>query len=49
MQGHFDPQTLEMRGVLWQLNEGLILASVEDPSNGVTMTARVISVERELC
>jgi hypothetical protein len=33
--------------VLWQLGEGLILASVEDPSKGVTMTAHVISVDRE--
>jgi hypothetical protein len=54
VQGHFDPQTLEMRGVLWMLNTvlwqlgvGLILASVEDPSNGVTMTACVISAERK--
>jgi hypothetical protein len=33
--------------VLWMLNEGLVLAAVEDPHDSVSLTARVISVERE--
>jgi hypothetical protein len=34
--------------VLWHLNEGLVLAAVEDPTNSVSLTARLFSVESEL-
>jgi hypothetical protein len=44
-QGRFDPQFLEIHGVLWMLNEGVVLAACEGPRSGVSLTARLFSVE----
>jgi hypothetical protein len=47
LQGKFDPQALHMRGVLWMLSGGAVLASLEEPQAGLALTGRLFCVEGE--
>lgn len=45
LQAKFDPQSLQLRGCLWLLNEAQVLASLEDRQAGVALTGRLHSVQ----